>query len=68
MLEVADDNMIAPALAGVQAFIVGSDEYLLLAKPGRWNDIRGAAGDTVTLLPVIFRSVSLVEPEARVAK
>jgi thiamine pyrophosphokinase len=41
-----------PQLAPVDVRIIDGNQQVSLAKPGRWNDIRGDRGDTVTLLPV----------------
>ncbi len=41
-----------PLLAPVDVRLVDGPEEIYLAKPGRWNPVRGEAGDTVTLLPI----------------
>ena len=41
-----------PTLAPLDVRIVDADHEVFLAKPSRWNPIRGKAGETVTLLPV----------------
>ncbi|HYP40599.1 MAG TPA: thiamine diphosphokinase [Chloroflexia bacterium] len=41
-----------PQLAQVDMRIIDGNQQVSLAKPGRWSDIAGDMGDTVTLLPV----------------
>lgn len=41
-----------PQLAPIDVRIIDGNQQVSLAKPGRWNDIAGDTGDTVTLLPV----------------
>jgi thiamine pyrophosphokinase len=41
-----------PAFAPLDIRIIDGKQEASLAKPDRWNPIRGGAGDTVTLLPV----------------
>ncbi|HYO49009.1 MAG TPA: thiamine diphosphokinase [Chloroflexia bacterium] len=41
-----------PQLAPVDVRIIDGNQQVSLAKRGRWNDIAGDVGDTVTLLPV----------------
>lgn len=41
-----------PQLAPIDVRIIEGNQEMSLAKPGRWNDIAGGSGDTVTLLPL----------------
>ena len=41
-----------PQLAPMDVRIIDGNQQVSLAKPGRWNDVTGNPGDTVTLLPV----------------
>jgi len=41
-----------PAFAHLDIRIIDGKQEAFLAKPGRWNPIRGNEGDTVTLLPI----------------
>jgi thiamine pyrophosphokinase len=41
-----------PQLAPIDIRIIDGNQQVSLAKPGRWNDIAGDKGDTVTLLPL----------------
>jgi thiamine pyrophosphokinase len=41
-----------PRLAGVDVRLIEGRQEAFLAKRGRWNDLPGGAGDTVSLLPI----------------
>ena len=44
---------MGPSLAGMRNLrIVDGRQEIFLAKPGRWNDLVGRPGDTVSLLPL----------------
>ena len=41
-----------PDLAGRDVRIIEGQQAIFLGKPGRWNELRGTPGDTVSLLPL----------------
>jgi thiamine pyrophosphokinase len=41
-----------PRLVLIDLRVIDGRQELFLAKPGRWNDLRGEPGDTVSLLPL----------------
>ena len=41
-----------PELSGRDVRIIEGSQAIILGKPGRWNELRGTPGDTVSLLPL----------------